>query len=228
MIFGTYPSMDRELRLLLITALMDPENPDPRVVLAEWLAARRDPRVNQVQKHCETGSIHFRHYTLSGDGSGEDAPSVAFLVVQMLSQAVAVEFGCRCAEHVAHVVRRQWPKENRPEQLLHAIRECLQGNVTKKAVREANKAMVDLTDLDSPLPGSLDWTRKKQQRLYESMSAARSASSVALAVAPPSTKPDQWAPYICEGAMEAMTASGRALPERNWQRQELLHLLRDS
>jgi uncharacterized protein (TIGR02996 family) len=216
--------MDDRLRTLLSAVLSGADDLAPRLVLADWLDDRSDPRARKVRQHCETGHIHFdRVYSLSGDGAG-GTPSVTFLVIQMLPQPVAVEFGCRCAEHVFPLIRRRWPDERRPEQLVGTIRGWLRGEETKLAVRRAVELMVDRTDFDGLPAETHDWPPDQQRALYRSMCSARTAMYVALAVGPPASS-DRWVREVCSGALEALTAADSRRRERTWQRREMQRLL---
>jgi hypothetical protein len=215
--------MDESLRRLLIAALSVPGDRKPRRAIADWLGRHADPRETAVRRHCETGFIYFRNYTLSGDGTGEP-PSVTFLALQLIPQATAVDFGRRCAEHVLLIARRQWPTDDRLTRLLESIRGWLRGEVTKVAVRRAAEATADLTDFDG-LPAEVHGRpADEQQSLYRAMLAARSAMFVTLAVRPPAMS-DQWTSDVCAAATEAISAADRRKAERTWQRRELLRLL---
>ncbi len=217
--------MESELQALLAAILSAPRDNAPRRRLAGWLERRGDHRADEVWQHCETGSVYLRSYTLSGDGV-KRSPSVAFLVLQLVPQPLAVEFGCRCADRVLRVFHREWPDDRRPEELLAAVRSWLRGEVTKKRVHQLAWAMADRVDDAAAQPPVGDtWNRGQEVQRYRAVGAARSAVNVAVAVSCRAAS-DQWVSDICEGAIEAMGASGSPARERTWQRRELLSLIR--
>jgi hypothetical protein len=218
--------MDRTLGALLTAALSSPDDVAPRRSLADWLEASAPILADKVRRNCETGHVYHRGYVLTGDGVG-DAPSVALLVLQLLPQKVAVEFGCRCAEHVLPAFRRDWPDDERPEQLLNAIRNWLTGSETKKRVRELAWSMADVIDDDAavPPPGA-KWDRRRTMRRYRAVCAANSAVNAAVGVHYPANS-DRWCSSLCTCAVDAMSAAEKKAHERTWQQREMVRLIRD-
>src|SRR5205823_4153643 len=154
--------------------LEHPEDFAPRLVLADWLEDESDPRAARVRKHCERGDVYFSSYTLSGDGTG-DSPGVVHLVIQLVSQRIAVAFGCRCTDHVLPAYEREIPDE-RPRQLTLLVRRWLSGEATKKAIHQFLETLADVTDDRAAMPpaGEL-WTREEEGRRYSAVCVARSA-----------------------------------------------------
>jgi uncharacterized protein (TIGR02996 family) len=216
--------MERELRPFLAAILSVPDDQTPRLVFADWLEDRGDPRAREVRKNCETGYVYLRNYTLSGDGVG-DAPSVAFLVVQFVPQPLAIEFGCRCATRALPVFHREWPNDDRPSQLVATVSGWLRGERTKKQVHQMAQTMGDLTgDAAAEPPAGETWDRDREMQRYQAVCAARSVVNVAIAVRF-AAKSAQWPSWVCQCAMEAIGSVESRAHERSWQRQELLRLI---
>lgn len=217
--------MDDELRALLSAVLAAPDDLTPRLLLADWLNERSDPRANKVRKHCETGDIYLRSYTMAGDGAGRP-PSVAFLILQMIPQPLAIEFGCRCADRVTPVFHREWRNDMRPDQILAAVRSWLQGEQTKKWINQLAWRMADVVDdAAAEPPAGVEWDRDRGSQRYRAVCAARSAVNVAVAVGFPAES-DRWVSEVCQCAIEAIGAADSRARERTWQRRELAKLLR--
>src|SRR4051812_7613312 len=115
--------MDRELRAFLAAILSTPDDRAPRLVFADWLEERGDPRARKVRFNCETGKIHLRSYSVHGGDSAEDVPSLALLVAQFVPQSLGIEFGCRCAMRVLPRYRDEWPGDDRADRLVMGIRD---------------------------------------------------------------------------------------------------------
>jgi uncharacterized protein (TIGR02996 family) len=218
--------MESELRAFLAAILSTPDDRTPRLVLADWLEDRGDSRADKVRKHCETGLVYLRNYTLSGDGVGE-SPSVAFLVLQLASQSLAIEYACRCASRVLPVCHREWPDDERPVQLVATVRSWLRGEQTKRRVHQLARAMGDVVgDTAAELPVGEAWDRDRELQRWRAVCAARSVVNGAIAVRFPASS-DQWVSFVCACAIEAIASVENRAHERAWQQGELLRMIRD-
>jgi uncharacterized protein (TIGR02996 family) len=216
--------MGQELESLLLTVLEQSEDRTPRLVLADWLEEHGNPKALRIRKHCETGSIYFRGGTLSGDGIGGH-PGVIHIAIQLLPQNAAVEFACRCADHVYPSFEREFPGDARPRQLTAAVRRWLHGEITKQVVLRVRDATAEAAQEEVAMQDwDASWSAEQTAARLRAVSAARSAVKVALAVSFPATS-DKWEFYVFTALLEALGAIEENATEKEWQRQELLRLL---
>jgi uncharacterized protein (TIGR02996 family) len=220
-------SMEPVLKALLLTALDQPENQTPRFVLADWLEEHGHRKALQIRKHCESGYIHFRGYTLSGDGVG-DHPGIVHLALQLVPHEIAVEFGCRCACHVLPRFEREFPEDDRPRQLAAIVRQWLDGEVTKREVLRVKDATAEAAHDEIAMQSwDQSWTAEQTAARLHAVSAALAVVKVAIAVSFPATS-DKWEQYVSEALVDAISAIEDRASEKEWQRREFLTLLQQT
>ena len=211
----------------LRSAVATPDDPAPLLVFADWLEERGNRLAKQV-----------RQWAGSEPTCGLGWPSVALLFVP---QPLGVRFAASCAEHVQPLLAARFLAEGRPAAALSAIRRWLQGEATKRQVREASQDLLGLIVavedgrgevLD---PGWLEDSREAVQAYW----AARSAYEAAFAVGfVPSNK--EWRSAAQSASGFALDAASPGNPHRvrgkwrldweyrqelQWQRDRLAELL---
>jgi uncharacterized protein (TIGR02996 family) len=243
--------MDTRLKSLLMNMVEHPGEDVPGLVLADWLEDRGDARAEKVRNSLATGDIYFPGYVLAGGARG--GPNVVHLALQLVPQQLGVEFACGCAEHVLRIFEREFPQDRRPHQVIVTIRRWLQGEATKKEVRLVWGALLELTSENARLPSGHEdqWDQERAEAEYLAVCAGRAADQAAASVQPPA-RSDRWVPHVCWSTVEAASAVSTATAigrcrnfgveprrlrpspdddpwvEEEWQRQQLLALLRSS
>jgi hypothetical protein len=241
--------IDDTLRKHLLRVLEYPQDRRVGLRLAAWLEKQQNSYAVSVRKSYETGHIYYKGYEVAS--SDTKHPDAVHLVLPLIPHATAVEFVCRCAEHVQPVFVREFSEDDGPRDLIDLARQCLRGEATKTEVRRAWTGLWQRFSPDAVMPSQLedDWDQAEVEAQYLGVCAARAAANAGLAIQFPASSA-RWPSAVCEATIEARSAANTSMAisrcrnfgvkpkarltrsresvkaEIEWQRQELTSLLR--